>query len=294
MAKPEWLKIKAQSSEELLRVEKLISELALNTVCDEAACPNRLECFGRRTATFMILGKRCTRNCAFCNVETAEGGEAADASGGKAKGGASADASGEPGKVAEAVKILGLKHVVITSVTRDDLPDGGAAQFVAVIAELRKIPNLTIEVLIPDFAGNEAALLSVVAAKPDIIGHNVETVPRLYPTVRANADFERSLRLLSQIKATAPAILTKSSVMLGLGETRDELLLVFRALREVGCDLLCIGQYLAPSKAHHPVVTYIPPADFDELRQLALEMGFKFVASGPFVRSSYHADEALK
>ena len=319
MAKPEWLKIKAQSSPELEKVEKLIRDLSLNTVCDEAACPNRLECFGRKTATFMILGKTCTRNCAFCNVETAEdqaarcgtedalcGTENARCGTGKlgkqalcgtGKPGEKSRAGDtidplEPQNIAKAVKIMGLRHVVITSVTRDDLDDGGSTQFVAVIQELKK-QRLTIEVLIPDFGGNLAALRGVVAAHPDIIGHNVETVPRLYPTVRANADYQRSLNLLKNVKAMDPKIFTKSSIMLGLGETHDEVLKVFADLRNTGCDFLCVGQYLSPTKKHHPVLEYIAPAEFENYKRIALEMGFTFVASAPFVRSSYHADEAM-
>jgi len=318
MMKPEWLKIKAQSSPELLELEGLIRSLSLNTVCDEAACPNRLECFGRHTATFMILGKSCTRNCAFCNVESTEQaartsqrgqvpvqaisvdergaarkGDAAEETGAVRKGDA-VDAR-EPENVAKAVDILALKHVVITSVTRDDLDDGGSTQFVSVIAAIKKLgkPNLTIEVLIPDFAGNLAALRGVVAAHPDVIGHNVETVPRLYPNARAQANYERSLNLLSNVKALDPTIFTKSSIMLGLGETRDEVLDVFADLRNVGCDFLCIGQYLSPTKLHHPVIDYIHPDEFERYRLDALALGFRFVASAPFVRSSYHADEAM-
>ena len=310
MAKPEWLKIKAQSSPELEKVEKLIRDLSLNTVCDEAACPNRLECFGRRTATFMILGKTCSRNCAFCNVENVEDQAARcgtdkpseSAHCGTGKLGDALDPL-EPQNIAKAVEILGLKHVVITSVTRDDLDDGGSTQFCAVIQELKKSDKaragqghgnaLTVEVLIPDFGGNTAALQRVVAAQPDIIGHNVETVPRLYPTVRANADYQRSLNLLKNVKAMDPKIFTKSSIMLGLGETRDEVLAVFADLRNTGCDFLCVGQYLSPTKKHHPVLEYIAPAEFDTYKRIALEMGFTFVASAPFVRSSYHADEAM-
>ena len=288
MMKPEWLKIKAQSSPELLQVEGLIRSLSLNTVCDEAACPNRLECFGRHTATFMILGKSCTRNCAFCNVESTE------VKTGSARKGDAVDPC-EPQNVAKAVDILALKHVVITSVTRDDLDDGGSTQFVSVIDAIKNLgkPNLTIEVLIPDFAGNLAALRGVVTAHPDVIGHNVETVPRLYPNARAQANYERSLQLLSNLKELDPTIFTKSSIMLGLGETRDEVLDVFADLRNVGCDFLCIGQYLSPTKLHHPVIDYIHPDEFERYRLDALALGFRFVASAPFVRSSYHADEAM-
>ena len=326
MAKPEWLKIKAQSSPELARVEKLISELSLNTVCDEAACPNRMECYGRHTATFMILGKNCTRNCAFCNVEkvapetvepteTSQSSNTAKTDGQDqtrdfqscARVGDDVDLS-EPVKVAKAVQTLGLKHVVITSVTRDDLPDGGASHFANVITELKKTPDLVVEVLIPDFQGDINSLKLVVEAAPHIIGHNIETIKRLYPNARAMANYERSLKVLRQVKEMqevqevkkmqeadpGSSIYTKSSIMLGLGETRDEVLKAFEDLRQVDCDFLCVGQYLSPTKHHHPVMEYVHPDEFARYKQAALQMGFKFVASGPFVRSSYHADEAMK
>ncbi len=278
--KPEWLKVKAQSNANLSEVEELIKGLELNTVCDEAACPNRLECFGRRTATFMILGRNCTRNCRFCNVEKSDP-QAVDAD--------------EPIKVARAVETLNLKHVVVTSVTRDDLKDGGASHFAEVINEIRRRNNeVKIEVLIPDFKGNLEALNKVVNAKPDIIGHNVETIPRLYSEIRSMADYGRSLALLKNSKSADKNIFTKSSVMLGLGETEDEIISVFKDLRQVDCDFLTVGQYLAPSKLHYPVQEYIHPDQFERYKKIGYDLGFKFVASGPFVRSSYHADEALE
>lgn len=280
MPKPEWLKIKAQSNVNLDDVEKLIKGLSLNTVCDEAACPNRIECFGRRTATFMILGRNCTRNCAFCNVEKNHPQDVDE---------------NEPSKIAEAVKILNLKHVVITSVTRDDLTDGGALHFAKVVNEIRKTnKKIKIELLIPDFRGDIAALKVVADSKPDIIGHNMETVPRLYPEIRSKADYKRSLAVLENLKSIDGKIYTKSSIMLGLGETETEVLQVLKELRINDCDFLSVGQYLSPSKKHYPVREYIHPDIFEKYRKAALDMGFKYVASGPLVRSSYHADKALE
>lgn len=277
--KPDWLKIKFQSGQNKTQVEKLISRLALHTVCSEANCPNLMECFNRKTATFMILGHVCIRNCTFCNV-----------SGGKPD---ILDGE-EPKHVAQAVKELGLRYVVITSVTRDDLPDGGAGHFANVIQEIRKLDNhVKIEVLIPDFLGDENSLRKVVEAKPDVINHNVETIPRLYPEVRPMAVYARSLELLQNVKKMDDSILTKSGVMVGLGEEKSELVEVFKDLRAKHCDLLTVGQYLAPSKKHHPVVEYVHPDVFEEYRQIAMELGFKYVASGPLVRSSYMADKAV-
>jgi len=315
MYKPEWLKIKHQNTPELHQVEELLRSLSLNTVCDEAACPNRLECFGRKTATFLILGRQCTRNCKFCNVESDEESVKVESQTEKATEEATEEALylDEPRRISEAVSALKLKHVVITSVTRDDLPDGGASHFAKVIDALKKHPHLTIEVLIPDFLGNADSLRTVFLAAPNIIGHNIETVKRLYPEVRAKADYRRSLDVLREVKrlgaeakaeveaeaeADADAeefqqIFTKSSIMLGLGETQAEVLEVLSDLRKVDCDFLCIGQYLSPTKLHYPVVEYIHPDQFAFYRKTALDMGFKFVASGPFVRSSYHADEAM-
>lgn len=278
--KPEWLKIKVQDNADKRQVEEILKRLGLNTVCEEANCPNRMECFSHRTATFMILGRRCTRNCTFCNVE---------------KNPPDPVDSLEPIHVAQAVTELGLKHVVITSVTRDDLSDGGAGHFAQVVGMIKKYnSSVTIEVLIPDFKGDPDALKTVIDADPDIINHNVETVSRLYPEVRPMAVYKRSLELLGRVKSIKSGIFTKSGIMLGLGETEDEVLKVFDDLRKEKCDFLTIGQYLAPSKLHHPVVEYIRPEIFDNYRSKALEAGFSHVASGPFVRSSYHAQQALE
>ncbi len=275
--KPKWLRIKYRSSDEVMEVQKLMNSLSLNTVCQEADCPNLLECFGRKIATFMILGKYCTRNCRFCNVESNEP--------------QSVDPK-EPEHIAKAVNELGLKHVVITSVTRDDLPDGGASHFVSVIETVKAHnPNVTIEVLIPDFQGNVKALAKVAAAKPQIINHNIETIPRLYNSVRPQAVYQRSIQLLYQVKLLDPNILTKSGIMVGLGETIDEVQDVLIDLHDAACDLLTIGQYLAPSKAHYPVFEYVTPTVFRQYKQIGLSLGFKHIESGPLVRSSYHADQ---
>lgn len=278
--KPEWLKIKIRSGEEKTAVEELLEQLSLHTVCEEANCPNLMECFSRRTATVMILGRFCTRNCTFCNVE---------------KGIPSKVDEFEPLHVTEAVRELHLKYVVITSVTRDDLADGGAGQFAAVIRMLKDgAPGVVIEVLIPDFQGAPQALVKVISAQPEVINHNVETVPRLYPEVRPMAVYRRSLDLLHNVKRNAPKILTKSGIMVGLGETEPEVIEVLNDLRSVNCDLLSIGQYLAPSRRHHPVAEYIHPEIFEKYRQIGLRLGFKHIASGPLVRSSYQAEKALK
>jgi lipoyl synthase len=277
--KPDWLKIPVRGGRDLNEVKAVLKRLHLNTVCVEANCPNRMECFASRTATFMILGSVCTRNCRFCNVTPGEP-EALD--------------PGEPLRLAEAASELGLKHVVVTSVTRDDLPDGGAAHFAAVIRALRaKLPAATVEVLIPDFRGNAEALGTVIAAAPEIINHNVETVSRLYPAVRPQADYRRSLDLLRRVHAAGSGVAAKTGLMLGLGERRAEVLELFDDLRQAGCDFLTIGQYLAPSKAHYPVAEYVTPETFEEYRIEAESRGFRFVASAPFVRSSYKAAEAL-
>lgn len=278
--KPEWLRVKAHSTAGLEVVEEILKNFHLNTVCHEAACPNRGECFGRKTATFMILGSVCTRGCTFCNVT---------------KGKAQLVDEMEPENVAQAVKALGLKHTVITSVTRDDLPDGGAGHFARVIKAIRrKAPKLTIEVLIPDFQGNCDALRMVIDAHPEIINHNVETVSSLYPKVRPQANYHRSLELLQRVKENDPSIYTKSGIMVGLGEKPEAVLSLLADLREVNCDFLTIGQYLAPSTKHHPVMEYIHPDQFREYQVKAYELGFSYVTSGPLVRSSYMAEEALR
>ena len=277
--KPDWLKIKVEGGENRKQVEEILNRLSLHTVCEEANCPNLMECFCKKTATFMILGNVCTRKCTFCNVM---------------KGSTVPIDRNEPSNIASAVKELGLKHVVITSVTRDDLPDGGAGHFADVIRAIRSIDRqVTIEVLIPDFLGCLSSLKEVITAKPDIINHNVETIPRLYPSVRPMAVYSRSLELLKNVKEIDPSILTKSGIMVGLGEERDEAIEVFRDLRMNRCDMLTVGQYLAPSKNHHPVVEYVHPEVFDQYKQIGEEIGFYHVASAPLVRSSYMADKAI-
>ena len=277
--KPAWLVKRVPPGHERRMVEELLSGLKLHTVCEQAACPNIGECFCSKTATFMILGNQCTRNCTFCQVS---------------KGEPQTVDPDEPAHVAEAVAQLGLKHVVVTSVTRDDLPDGGASHFEQVIRAVRaRCPKTTIEVLIPDFQGSMEALQTVTAAGPTVINHNVETIERLYPQVRPMANYKRSLELLQRVQLIDPDIKTKSGLMVGLGETRGEALEVMKDLRSVDCDFLTIGQYLAPTQAHHPVVEYIHPDIFAQYKNDAEAMGFRYVASGPFVRSSYHAGEAL-
>ena len=282
LKKPEWLKVTSKSGAANDALLSMLRTLGLHTVCEEASCPNRGECFSRKTATFMILGSHCTRHCRFCAVSK-ECPDIVDPD--------------EPSRVADAVRQLDLAHVVITSVTRDDLLDGGAWHFARTIQAVHaSTPDCppTVEVLIPDFQGNRDALAVVVEAGPDVLNHNIETVPRLYPTVRPEADYRRSLDLLGTAKKIKPQILTKSGIMVGLGETAEEVIQVLQDLRAVGCDLLTIGQYLAPSKNHLPVVAYIHPDQFEAYKCQAEEMGFRHVASGPLVRSSYHADEALK
>ena len=277
--KPDWLRIRVQGDHKLSETEDILKRLSLNTVCEEANCPNRMECFNKKTATFMILGRMCTRNCTFCNVE---------------KNLPQQVNPEEPKNVARAAAEMNLKHVVITSVTRDDLSDGGAGHFAKVIEELRKLDSkVAIEVLIPDFKGDEQALLKVIKARPDIINHNVETVPMLYHEVRPMAVYERSLKLLSNVKKYSNDIYTKSGIMLGLGEDMEQVKEVLKDLRKVECDLLTIGQYLAPSKRHHPVIEYIHPDIFEEYKKIAYDLGFKYVASAPLVRSSYNAAEAV-
>lgn len=278
--KPDWLRVKMCSGPETNTVKEILNRLSLHTVCQEANCPNLMECFSKKTATFMILGSQCTRNCRFCNVTTGKP-EPVDEE--------------EPMNVAKAVKELGLKYVVITSVTRDDLDDGGAGHFVKVIENIKKINQDTIvEVLIPDFKGDELALKKVVEAKPEVINHNVETIPRLYPTIMPVAVYERSLKLLEDVKKMDKNILTKSGIMLGLGEKEDEVVELMKDLLEVDCDMLTIGQYLQPSKEHHPVIEYIHPDQFERYKKIGMDLGFKFVASAPLVRSSYHAGEVTK
>lgn len=277
--RPEWLRRKIQGSHISSEVNDILKTYSLNTVCKEANCPNKMECFNRKTATFMILGSTCTRNCSFCNVT---------------KGKPQPVDSEEPKKLAQAVDKMKLKYAVITSVTRDDLSDGGASHFAEVVKELRNLEkNITIEVLIPDFNGDIDSLKKVIVSKPNIINHNVETVPSLYGTVRPMAIYERSLELLKRVKETNASIFTKSGIMLGLGEKEEEVIMLMKDLRNVDCDILTIGQYLAPSDKHLSVVEYIHPDVFEMYRKKGIELGFKNVASAPLVRSSYHADEVM-
>jgi lipoic acid synthetase len=274
---PEWIREKKINLRGLHEVKSLLRDRSLHSVCESLACPNRSECFARGTATFMILGDVCTRSCGFCNVTT-----------GRPFAPPSED---EPRAVADAARRMGLRHVVVTSVTRDDLADGGAAQFAATIAALREaLPECVVEVLTPDFRGNLEAVRIVTDAEPDYFNHNVETVPRLYDYVRPGARFERSLAVLAEAKRAAPHIVTKSGLMLGLGERRDEVLDSMRRLLEAGCEILTIGQYLQPKREKLDVVEYIHPAVFEEYRRIGEEMGYRAVFSGPFVRSSYMAD----
>ncbi len=272
---PRWLKRNLPKGDVGHFTAQLIDELKLETVCESAKCPNRMECWSQKTATFMILGNVCTRPCGFCSVP---------------KGKTEAVELDEPERVAEAALRLGLKHVVITSVTRDDLPDGGAEHFFRCVLAVRERTGAAVEVLTPDFIGKPGAVERVVAAAPEVFNHNTETVPRLYRDVRGRKSVYRwTLELLRRVKQLNPAVRTKSGLMLGLGETREELLDTLADLLDVGVDYLTLGQYLQPTPHHLPVVRYVPPAEFDELGDRARAIGFKKVASGPFVRSSYHA-----
>jgi lipoic acid synthetase len=274
---PEYIRNRPRNQEAVRGMKVLLRGAGLRTVCEEARCPNQAECFSNSTATFMILGRVCTRRCLFCAVKKGEP-EGPDPE--------------EAGRVAKAAAGLGLKYVVVTSVTRDDLDDGGAGFFAETICALRgEIPGVEVEVLTPDFKGSEDAIRVVVEAGPDVYNHNLETVPRLYSLVRPIADYERSLELLRKVKMVSPGGLTKSGLMLGLGERLDEVVDVMHDLREVDCEVLTIGQYLCPSLAHHPVARYYDPEEFEELSQTGLGLGFKEVYSGPLVRSSFHARE---
>ena len=278
--KPRWLKRKLPSGPQYERIRHLIKDQCLSTVCQEAMCPNQFECFGKGAATFMILGDRCSRNCRFCAVGHGPQG---------------LPDPDEPRRVAEAVRTMELSYCVITSVTRDDLSDGGAAHFAATIGAIRELnANTLIEVLIPDFQGNTEALTTVLSARPEVLNHNLETVASLYPTVRPQAGYRQSLAVLRQSKLIAPEIVTKCGIMVGLGESREELQQLMRDLHQVDCDILTIGQYLQPSKQHLPVVCYLPPEEFAELEQEALALGFGAVAAAPFVRSSYQAESLFR
>jgi lipoic acid synthetase len=275
---PAWLKRKLPHGNGNFFTQELLRELRLETVCENARCPNRPECYARRTATFMILGNVCTRPCGFCSVPRGRPEELEE---------------DEPARVAEAAHRLGLRHVVITSVTRDDLSDGGADHFRRCVLAVRERTGAVVEVLTPDFQGDLGAIEKVLEARPEVYNHNMETVPRLYRKVRGRASYQRSLDLLAHVKRRAPGTVTKSGLMLGLGETTEELLDVWADLRTVGCDSLTMGQYLAPTLKHLPVARYVPPEEFDALAVLARSLGFARVVAGPFVRSSYHADEMV-
>ncbi|HYE31973.1 MAG TPA: lipoyl synthase [Methylomirabilota bacterium] len=275
---PEWLRLKLPTSDGFFKTRNLLQDLRLHTVCESAKCPNHWECWGKGTATFMIAGDRCTRACSFCAVSTAKPFPLE---------------VDEPERVAEATRRMKLKHVVITAVARDDLPDGGAAHFKRTIEAVRNLnPGIVVEVLVPDFNNKDSAIELVLDAAPEIFNHNLETVRRLTPSVRSRAMYDRSLEVLRKAKARGgSAVYTKSGIMLGLGEREDELFQAMDDLRSSNCDILTLGQYLQPTRQHLPVVEFIPPAKFEEYGERARAMGFVHVASGPLVRSSYHADE---
>jgi lipoic acid synthetase len=275
---PDWLKRPLPRGNENFFTHHLLRELKLETVCENARCPNQAECWSRRTATFMVLGNVCTRPCGFCSVPRGDPLEIED---------------DEPERVAEAAYRLGLKHVVITSVTRDDVPDGGADHFRRCVLAVRQRTGAAVEVLTPDFLGDRAAIDRVLEARPEVFNHNMETVPRLYRKVRGRADYRRSLDFLEYVKRRNPDIITKTGLMLGLGETIDELFDVLADVRLTGCNVLTLGQYLAPTLKHIPVARFVPPDEFDELARVARTLGFRQVVAGPFVRSSYHADEMV-
>ena len=278
-ARPDWLRVRLRMGEHYRELKSLMRQRGLHTICEEALCPNIGECWENRTATFLILGDVCTRNCGFCSVTT---------------GRPSGLDEDEPDRLAEAVSRLGLRHVVITSVTRDDLPDGGARIFAQTIERLRQqSATMGIEVLIPDFQGNWGALERVMAARPDILNHNLESVPRLYQRVRPKAVYPQSLELLRRAKSLLPTTVTKSGLMVGLGESQEELLTTFRDLRAHDVDVLTVGQYLRPTARHLPIERYYSPDEFAALKRMALGLGFAHVESGPLVRSSYHAHEQV-
>lgn len=279
-ARPEWLRAPAPAGENYRELKELMGRLGLHTVCESAACPNVGDCWNRRTATFMILGNVCTRRCGFCAVQK----------------GVPLDVDmDEPRRVAEAVQAMGLRYAVITSVNRDDRKDGGSLLFAMTIRSIReRVPGCRVEVLVPDFQGSREAMRILMDARPDVMNHNTETVPRLYRQVRLGASYERSLDVLAYAKKLGPETPTKSGLMLGLGETMDEVLTVMRDLRASQVDILTLGQYLRPSPRHLPVLRYVPPEEFAQYRQAGAAMGFTHVEAGPLVRSSYHADEAVR
>jgi lipoic acid synthetase len=275
--KPEWLKVRAPGSENYLRLRGIMREKKLNTVCEEARCPNIGECWHHGTATFMIMGDVCTRACGYCNVT---------------HGAPLALNPHEPDNLARAVDAMSLAYVVVTSVDRDDLPDFGAGGFAATVRAIKaRRPECRVEVLIPDFQGDESALRTVLESRPDVLNHNTETVPRLYRAARPGGKYTRALELLDRARTIAPDIPTKTGLMVGLGETRDEIVEVLRDLRQVDCRILTIGQYLRPTQAHLPMERYYAPEEFRDLKRVALDLGFGHVESGPLVRSSYHAHE---
>jgi len=274
---PSWFKVHAKTGPAYLDIKQTMERLKLHTICEEARCPNRWECWNARTATFLILGDICTRRCHYCSVET---------------GRPHSLDQDEPGRVAEAIQALGLRHAVITSVNRDELPDGGASVFAETIRQTRRLsPTCTIEVLIPDFEGNEQALATVCVEKPEILNHNIETVGRLFPSIRPQGKYQRSMDLLARAKDYGRK--TKSGLILGMGETLDEVRAVMRDLRTVQCDIITIGQYLQPTRDHLPVARFYEPSEFALLKEEGLAMGFSHVESGPLVRSSYHAEQQV-
>lgn len=278
VAKPDWLRVKAPQFERIGSVTEVLRDLSLNTVCEEASCPNIGECFSVGTATFLIMGPACTRACPYCDIDFEKKPQALDPN--------------EPLQLAEAVRRLNLNHVVITSVNRDDLPDEGASQFVRCIEEVRKVsPQTTIELLIPDLCGNWDALKTILVAQPDVLNHNTETIPRLYKRVRPQGDYQRSLDLLQQARKIAPWVYTKSGIMVGLGETNQEVREVIQGLRDVDCDILTIGQYLQPSQKHLGVKDFITPEQFQGWQKFGESIGFLQVVSSPLTRSSYHAEQ---
>lgn len=278
VVKPDWLRVKAPQWQRIGNVKAVLQDLGLNTVCEEASCPNIGECFHAGTATFLIMGPACTRACPYCDIDFEKTPKALDAT--------------EPLRLAEAVKRMGLNHVVITSVNRDDLPDGGARQFVRCIHQIRQeSPTTTIEVLIPDLCGNWEALATILAAQPNVLNHNTETVPRLYRRVRPQGDYRRTLDLLGRTRELSTHTYTKSGLMVGLGETDDEVRQVMADLRSVNCDILTIGQYLQPTSKHLAVQAFVPPEQFEAWRQAGEAMGFLQVVSSPLTRSSYHAEQ---
>ena len=279
--KPDWLRVKAPQWERVGNIKGILQDLALNTVCEEASCPNIGECFNAGTATFLIMGPACTRACPYCDIDFEKKPQALDPT--------------EPVRLGEAVRRMNLNHVVITSVNRDDLTDGGASQFVRCIEETRKLsPDTTIEVLIPDLCGNWDALKIILSAAPEVMNHNTETIPRLYRRVRPQGDYQRSLELLQRTRELAPWAYTKSGIMVGLGETDEEVRQTMADLRAVDCDILTIGQYLQPTQKHLGVQDFVTPGQFDQWRQAGEAMGFLQVVSSPLTRSSYHAEEVRR